>query len=76
MTLALQGLFGLTPAEASIAGMLANGKSTNDVAVRQGITLNTARVHVKRILAKTGTSRQAELVALIFRSVAAMSSSG
>ena len=71
MSLTLQGLFGLTPAEAAIGSMLADGKSIDDIAIRQ-ITLNTARVHVKSIFAKTDTARQAQLVALILRSVAAI----
>ena len=74
-TLALRGLFGLTPAEAGIASALAEGKSVNDISAQQGITLNTTRVHLKSIFAKTGTARQAQLVALILRSVAAMRSS-
>ena len=70
MILALRGLFGLTPAEACIAGMLAEGRAIDDIASRQGITRNTVRVHLKSIFAKTGTARQAQLVALILRSVA------
>jgi len=35
------------------------------VASRLGITLETGRMYVKRILAKTGVSRQAELVRLM-----------
>ena len=70
MILALRGLFGLTPAEACIAGMLAEGRAIDDIAPRQGITRNTVRVHLKSIFAKTGTARQAQLVALILRSVA------
>jgi DNA-binding CsgD family transcriptional regulator len=66
----LQGLFGLTAAEASIAAMLSEGGSIDEIAARQRITRNTARVHFKSIFAKTGTSRQAQLVALILRSVA------
>jgi DNA-binding CsgD family transcriptional regulator len=72
MKLALQGLFGLTIAEACIASMLAEGKSLADIATRQGIALNTIRVHLKNIFAKTSTARQAQLVALILRSVAGM----
>jgi DNA-binding CsgD family transcriptional regulator len=72
MRLALQSLFGLTIAEACIASMLAEGKSLADVATRQGIALNTIRVHLKNIFAKTGTARQGQLVALILRSVAGM----
>ncbi len=69
---ALQALFGLTPAEATFASALANGKSVEEIATSVGVTLNTARTHVKSVLAKTGTSRQSQLVGLLLRSVAVM----
>jgi DNA-binding CsgD family transcriptional regulator len=68
----LQGLFGLTPAEAVIACALADGMSVDNIAATHGVSLNTARTHVRNALAKTGTRRQAELVALLLRSVASM----
>jgi len=71
-SLALQGLFGLTPSEAAVASALADGKAITAIAAANRISLNTARTHLKNILAKTGTSRQAELVALLLRSVAAL----
>ncbi len=46
----------------------------DDIAAHHHISLNTARVHVKNILAKTNTTRQAQLVSLILRSVAAIRS--
>jgi DNA-binding CsgD family transcriptional regulator len=67
---ALQGLFGFTGSEAAVAGAMAEGKSIEEIAGLLGITLNTARTHLKSIRAKTGTTRQAELVALLWRSVA------
>lgn len=70
--IALQELFGLTAAEASLAAALAHGKSLDEIATGQGITLNTARSYLKSVLAKTGTNRQAQLVALILGSVAAL----
>lgn len=75
MSLALQGLFGLTPAEAAIAALLADGRSVKDIAAQQRLSLHTARVHLKSIFLKTGVVRQAQLVAMILRSVAAMNSS-
>jgi DNA-binding CsgD family transcriptional regulator len=42
------------------------------VAEQRGIGAATARSHLKRILSKTNTHRQAEAVALIARSVAAL----
>ncbi|WP_263367217.1 helix-turn-helix transcriptional regulator [Edaphobacter bradus] len=61
----LRSLFGLTPAEARIADMLAGGREVGEIAARSGITLETARFHVKRVLTKTGARRQTELVRLM-----------
>jgi DNA-binding CsgD family transcriptional regulator len=69
---ALQALFGLTPAEASIAVELSQGRSMDEIVLAHGVSINTAKTHLKHILGKTGTTRQAELVALLLRSVAAL----
>lgn len=61
----LRQAFELTRTEAVIATHLANGLSSADIAAELGITVETARGHIKNILTKTRTSRQAELVALI-----------
>ena len=61
----LSGLFDMTPGESRVARELARGASYDDVATRLGLTLETVRGYAKRIMAKTGTSRQAELVALL-----------
>jgi DNA-binding CsgD family transcriptional regulator/PAS domain-containing protein len=63
----LQALFGLTPAEAEVAVALAAGEGLPAVAERLGIARPTARTHADRILAKTGTGRQAELARLLER---------
>jgi DNA-binding CsgD family transcriptional regulator len=65
----LQHLFDLTPAEAFVAGCLAAGRSVEEICSSHGVTANTVRTHVKRILSKTNTSRQGELVSLLLRSV-------
>jgi DNA-binding CsgD family transcriptional regulator len=70
----LQELFALTPAEAAVAAALACGRTVEAIATDCGISLNTARTHLKRIFAKTGTRRQAEAVALLARSVATLRS--
>jgi DNA-binding CsgD family transcriptional regulator len=70
--IALQGLFGLTVMEACIAAALCQGKSLEDITRQHGISINTAKTHLKGILLKTGTRRQAELVALLLRSVAVL----
>jgi len=71
-SLALRGLFGLTAAEAAVAAALADGKVVEGLATELGVTLNTVRTHLKNIFAKTGTTRQAQLVALILSSVAVL----
>jgi DNA-binding CsgD family transcriptional regulator/PAS domain-containing protein len=66
----LRGLFGLTATEAAVAALLAEGRSIDEIAAAQSVSLNTARTHLKSILVKTGTNRQAELVSLLLQSVA------
>ncbi|WP_018410792.1 helix-turn-helix transcriptional regulator [Methyloversatilis thermotolerans] len=65
----LRALFDLTRTEAAVAAALAQGRSLEGIASGLGIGLATVRSHLKRILAKTGTHRQAEAVALLARSV-------
>jgi DNA-binding CsgD family transcriptional regulator/PAS domain-containing protein len=67
---ALRELFGLTPAEAGLATRLADGLSLDAAADALGIARNTARAHLRSVFAKTGVTRQAELVRLVLRSVA------
>jgi DNA-binding CsgD family transcriptional regulator len=61
--------FGLSPAEGRVAYLLMQGKSTEDCAGEVGISIHTARTHVKRVLSKTGTKRQGELVHLLMKAV-------
>ena len=65
----LRELFGLTRTEGVVAAALGRGASLEDIAVNMGIGLSTVRSHLKRILAKTGTHRQAEAAALLARSI-------
>lgn len=60
-------IFGLTKAEARLAARLALGESLEQAAGALGISIGTARNQVKSIFGKTETSRQAELVALLWR---------
>ena len=68
----LAELFELTPAEANLAILLARGLSLAEVSEAQNISQHTARAQLKSIFAKTGVSRQAELVRLIIKSVASL----
>jgi DNA-binding CsgD family transcriptional regulator len=61
----LATLFGLTAAEAAIAGDLVAGLDVRAIAEQRDITPRTVRLHLSRIMAKTDTRRQAELVRLL-----------
>ena len=61
----LRAEFGLTKAEARLASYLANGASLASMAQAFDVKLTTIRSQLQQVFAKTGTSRQAELVALL-----------
>jgi DNA-binding CsgD family transcriptional regulator len=58
-------LYGLTESEAHLATLLVGDFTIQQAATQLDITENTARTVLKRILAKTGTRRQASLVRLL-----------
>jgi DNA-binding CsgD family transcriptional regulator len=60
----LRAAFNLTEAEARLAARLASGRALDAVASELGIAKETSRNQLKSIFGKTGTHRQAELVAL------------
>lgn len=60
-------MFGLTPAEASLAATLAAGRTVAEHAKRRGISVETARSQMAAVRRKTGCRRQAELTALLAR---------
>ncbi len=62
-------LFGLTRAEAAIAARIGLGMNLKRAAGELGIAATTARQHLQRVLAKTGTHRQGELVRLLLAAV-------
>ena len=68
-TQALRARFGLTRKEAQLAGELAAGRSLDQAAERLGVARNTARSHLRGLFAKTGVSRQGELVRLVHTSL-------
>ena len=63
----VQQVFGLTPAESAIASLVFQGKSVREIAAIRDISIETVRSHMKRILQKTESNRQAELVAKLAR---------
>ena len=65
MAAALRQLFDLTPTEANVARLVAQGLRRDQVAARLGVSPNTVAFHLRNVFDKTGTRRQADLMALI-----------
>lgn len=63
-------LFGLTPQEARLALLLADGCTLADAAGRIGVAESAARSYSKRIYAKMGIKSQSDIVRLVYRSFA------
>ncbi len=61
----IRALFDLSAGEARVARSLTRGHTVARIAVDAGVTRETVRSQVKAVLAKTGTSRQAEITALL-----------
>lgn len=66
----LTDLFGLTPAEAALAAAIGAGATLTNHADARGITVGTARIQLKQVLAKTASGRQSELVRRLCQSLA------
>lgn len=58
-------VFGLTKAEARLTAAICMGQDINTVAARLGVSRQTLRWQLKTVFAKTGSRRQAELVARV-----------
>ncbi len=63
----LRSAFGLSPAEARLVRLLATGASLRQAAAAVGVSYSTVMSQIKSCFQKTGTHRQAELVALAVR---------
>ncbi|WP_298191787.1 LuxR family transcriptional regulator [Novosphingobium sp.] len=66
----LAATHGLSAREAALAIGLASGETILEAGSRLGLTPETARNYSKRLYAKTGTSGQAQLVALVLTGLA------
>lgn len=64
---ALRGLYQLTPAEARLTQALCDGMNLREAAEALDITYGTARTRLKAVFGKTGTHRQAALIAQVRR---------
>jgi DNA-binding CsgD family transcriptional regulator len=65
----LRRAFGLTHREAQTAIAVSHGQGLKAAAESMGVALTTARSHLQQAFAKTGTSQQAELAALVHRTL-------
>jgi DNA-binding CsgD family transcriptional regulator len=63
----IAAMFDLTPAESKITIALLHGGDLRGIAAAQRVSLETVRSHLKSVFAKTNTSRQADLIALLMR---------
>lgn len=61
----LRQLYNLTPTEGKLAIALGRGRALGQIARDWSLSRETLRTHLKRVLSKTGTSRQTQLVRLI-----------
>ena len=60
----VQSLFDLTAAEARVARSLTMGRTVDEIASEKGVSSHTVRTQVRGVLEKTGSRRQAEVIAL------------
>lgn len=61
----LRSMYGLSPTEVRVADLFADGLTIEQIADRIHVTAGTARFHIKKIFAKTGSRRQSELMKLM-----------
>ena len=63
----LQDLFGLTPGEAVVAGMMARGTTAAHVAKVRGVSVETIRTQLRSLLGKLGARNLREFEAILGR---------
>ena len=63
-------VFGLSPGQLRLAGLIVDGCDLAAAAERLGITVNTARTHLQRMFDKTGVRSQPALVRVLLSAVA------
>lgn len=68
----LRRMYGLTPAEARLAGILAKGISLKEAEALLNVKSSTIHTHMKHIFSKTECKRQGELITVIFNGLAGL----
>jgi DNA-binding CsgD family transcriptional regulator len=61
----IQGLFDLTPAETRVARLIVGGETVSEIAAAAKTSEGTVRNQLKSVFAKTGVSRQVDLIGLL-----------
>lgn len=61
----LIAIFGLTTGEATVATLVGEGRSLEEIAELRAVRVQTVRTQLKQIFAKTGANRQSALAALV-----------
>lgn len=69
LRVALRSLWGLTIVESRVAELAMEGMGTDELASALGMARGTAQVHLRNIFRKVGVHRQAELVAMLWRTL-------
>jgi DNA-binding CsgD family transcriptional regulator len=72
----LRELYGLTRAESQIASDLIESLTIDQIADRRRVKRETIRTHIKELFLKTGTNRQATLIAYLLKGMIPIKSSG
>lgn len=68
----LRSLFQLTRMETEVAMLVMDGQTLDETAEALGVSRNTVRAHLRGVFAKTGATRQAQLVKTLLNSVASL----
>ncbi len=68
----LRRMYGLTPTEARLTGMLAKGLSLKEAGDLLNVKPSTIHTHMKHIFSKTDCRRQGELITLVFNGLAGL----
>lgn len=63
----LSSVYDLTPAEMRVLRLLAGGRTATGLAMDLGVTIETARTHIRRIYAKMNVSSREQLICLANR---------
>lgn len=70
----IAALFNVTPAEARIVALIAQGMAVEDIGASLKVTAGTVRVHLRNIYRKLNVRRQSDLVSTVLGATATFSS--